>query len=404
MYVSKRSRLGIAAWCALAGSAHAAQWSVDGDFGNQFQYNDNISLRTNAPSSVFGYLMAPVLRAKRVSDVLNIELRGQGDIRRYDDPQWDCDNYSLGAENAYKDGRGTFRLNGGYRSTCSYSQQITDTGLLIPASQNTSYNIAPSWAWRLSSRDQVQVETSYSKSLYTGTASLGSGSGATFSNSETYAVNLGGSHDWTRSLSSNGGLYFSRNKYTGNTASTQDLVGFQVGGNYDISRKWGTSFGAGLRWVDTESGSATGAASGGKWVMGNVANVSIRYNDELTHFSVGYSNALVPSAIGETLELNSVFSNFQYEFLSNLSVVVASNYYTSKNAGGETRSFSRDYLSASAGLVWKFARNWDLQGRYTYQTQKFPVVNQSTDVGGTATSNAVMLFLNYNWDGIQISR
>jgi hypothetical protein len=81
-------------------------------------------------------------------------------------------------------------------------------------------------------------------------------------------------------------------------------------------------------------------------------------------------------------------------------VDIAAVYTTSKNLGNNSGagSFSRDYLSTSAGLIWQVAKDWNIQGRYIYQWQ------QGHQQNSTASSNSVMLFVNYLWDGLQIAR
>ena len=110
----------------------AAEWALKGSLGQQLQYNDNIALSTIRKDSVIGYLLTPSLQATRKTGVLDIGFQGQGDIRRYDDSRWDCDNYNLGLNNDYRTKRSVFGLSGGYSVSCSYSQQIRIQDYLCP--------------------------------------------------------------------------------------------------------------------------------------------------------------------------------------------------------------------------------------------------------------------------------
>ena len=102
---------------ALAGigfgkNVAAAEWEVKGDLGQQLEYNDNISLNTVRNDSVAGYILMPSVQASQKTGVLDIAFDGQGDIRRYDDSLWDCDNYRLRLNNEYRTRRNEFGLRG----------------------------------------------------------------------------------------------------------------------------------------------------------------------------------------------------------------------------------------------------------------------------------------------------
>lgn len=72
--------------------------------------------------------------------------------------------------------------------------------------------------------------------------------------------------------------------------------------------------------------------------------------------------------------------------------------------------FDRIYFSAAAGVSWEPNKNWLLKASYIYSWQDFQqdlnlqaFQNAQFSNVGTSDSNAVMLFLNYSWDGIRNS-
>jgi hypothetical protein len=399
----------------------AAEWALKGSLEQQLRYNDNISLSTIQKDSVVGYLLTPRLQATRKTEVLDIAFEGQGDIRRYDDSRWDCDNYNLGLNNDYRAKRSVFNLTGGYAVSCSYSQQITDTGLLAPNIQSKNYWLAPAWTWQWTSRDQLTLNTSYSKTSYSnlfgGVAASTGNDSLSFSGNDTYTVNLGGNHLWSRRLTLNGNLNFSNVQYTGLGASTQNLFGFQLGANYAINHYWTVSAGGGPLWVDGNRQGSDGLSSGqnSSLSLGSVANISLSYNDRFNQFSTGYSNSVNPSAIGQTLQTQSVFANYSYRLTQHLLLDLTSYYSLSQSIGGQsadnsTSQFNRRYFTAAAGIAWELAKNWQLKGSYVYRWQDFQQDNnvQNLNAGilntGTTNSNLVLLSLSYSWDGIRISR
>ncbi len=390
----------------------AAEWTLKGSLEQQLQYDDNISLNTIRKESVAGYLLKPNLQAARKTESLDVALEGQGDIRRYDDSRWDCNSYNLNSNNGYRAKRSVFSLSGGYSVSCSYSQQITDTGLLVPASQAENYRLSPSWTWQWTPLDQLTLSTSYSKTSYSNAlAGSASNIGTNFSGNDTYTVNLGGNHEWSRRLSLNEKLFFSNVQYTGSNASNQKLFGFQLGANYTIDRYWTVSAGGGPLWVDTQL-SSVGITSGqsSSISLGSVANINLSYSGKLTQFSTGFSNSVNPSAIGQTLQTSSTFANYSYHLTEHVLLDFSGSYSHSKSIGGQsyanlTNQFNRDYFTVSLGIAWELAKNWKLKGSYVYRWQDY---RQDTNLqnlnAGTSDSNAVMLSLSYSWDGIQVSR
>jgi len=412
MYRNRSIALLVLACIIFGKDAVAAEWALKGSLGQQLQYDDNIVLSAIRKESVAGYLLTPNLQATRKTGSLDIALEGQGDIRRYDDSRWDCDNYHLGSNNDYRTKRSVFSLKGGYSVNCSYSQQIEDTGIILPNSQSVNYQLAPSWTWQWTSRDQLALNTSYSKTSFSNPQNgVTSNTGNVFSGNDTYTVNLGGNHEWSRRLSLNGNLNFSNVQFTGSNASTQNQFGFQLGASYKINRLWSVSAGGGPVWVDTRQ-SSDGVTSGQSTSLslGNVANINLSYSNQLTQFSTGFSNSVNPSAIGQTLQTSSAFANYSYHLTRRLLLDLTSSYSRSESIGGQSSNnsisqFNRNYFTVAPGIAWELAKNWQLKGSYVYRWQDFQQDNILRNLNaGTSESNAVMFSLGYSWDGIRVSR
>jgi hypothetical protein len=402
--------------CAgLVQDATAVEWALTGSLEQQLVYNDNISLNPVLPDSVVGYLLTPELQVSRKTEVLDITLNGQADIRRYDDSRWNCDNYNFGMGNAYRTGRSVFGLRGAYAVSCAYSQQITDTGVLLPNNESENYQIVPSWVWQWTPRDQLILDASYSSTRYTGPGAISSSTdnrSLSFNGSDAYSVNLGANHDWSRLLKLNAKLFFSNIRYTGSNASTQNLFGFQVGADYVIDHSWSIRASGGPRWVN-EAGDSSNSVSSGQnnsLTLGSVANISLNYDGQFTRFSGGYSNTFYPSALGQTLQTHSIFLNYAYELTQFVVLDISGNFSQSEPIGGETTDsrtaqFDRTYFTVAAGIAWNVAKNWQLKGSYIYTRQDY---QQNTTLSnlmtGVSDSNLLMIVLTYSWPGIHASR
>jgi hypothetical protein len=388
----------------------AAEWALKGSLDQGLQYNDNIAFSAIRKNSVVGYLLTPILEATRKTEVLDIGFKGQGNIRRYDDSRWDCNNYNLGLNNEYRTERSVFSLNGRYGVSCSYTQQIEDTGLLVPSTQSTNYKVAPSWTWQWTSLDQLVLNPSYSKTSYSNSPSnFVSNPNLSFRGNETYSVNLGGNHKWSRRLTLNEKLLFSNIQYTGSDTSTQNLFGFRLGADYEIDPNWAVSASGGPMWVDTQLGSdGITTRQNPPLSVGSVAAIHLKYDDELTQFSTGFTNSINPSAIGQTLQTSSIFANYSYRLTRHLLLGITSNYSRSKSIGQSsdtlTNQFHRNYYTVAPGVTWDLAKSWQLKGSYVYKWQNYQQDNNFQNLNkGTSDSNVVMLSLDYSWDGIRNS-
>jgi hypothetical protein len=394
----------------------AAEWAVKGSLDQQLQYNDNFALSTVRKESVAGYLLTPSLQATGKTEVLDVAFDGRGDIRRYDDSHWDCDNYNLGMNNSYRSRRSLFGLSGGYGVSCSYSQQITDTGLILPNSQSINYRLAPSWTWQWTTRDQLLLGATYSKTSFSNSqgsvVSNVGGSSFGFIGNDTYSVNLGVNHEWDRYLTLNGKVNFSNIQYTGATTSTQNLFGFQLGANYLVNRNWTVGGGGGPVWVDSQqSSNGVSPGTGSSLSLGSTANINLSYSEQSTKFSTGFSNAINPSVIGQTLQTQSVFANYSYQLARSILFDLSGSFSRSQSIGSQASGnnsagqFNRTYYTVTPGIAWDFEKNWRLKGSYVYRRQTYQQDNNLQILNvGTSDSNMMMISLNYTWDGIRQSR
>ena len=402
-------------WLALAclglgKAAMASEWGeLKASVMQQVLYNDNIQLNATQKQPVFGYILNPSVRASHTTETFDIGLNAQGNIRRYDSSIWDCENYTIGLNSKYKTRRSVFALTGTQGISCAYAQQAQQTGVVIPGAQATSYNVAPSWTWQWTPRSQVSLGAAYTKRSYGGssassTVGTGSTSPTGYSNYDSYTVNLGMNHAWSQRLGLNGGVYFMNSQYAGATGSTQTLYGFQVGGQYMISQNWVANLDGGLRMADIQRNTVVGALStANSSSLGTSANVSVSYNDRLNRFSTGYSNAAMPSSIGQTLQNHTLYANYSYQLAPHLSWNTGGSFLHSQPISSQSAialanastAYGRDYFTATTALAWEFARDWKLSGSYAYRWQKLKQQANAAD------SNAVMLTLNYAWDGIE---
>ncbi len=397
----------------LAPIAVADEWKVTGALDQSVEYDDNIDMRVDA-TPAFGYLLRPSFSANWNTAIMNIGISGAGDIRRYDDKRWDCETFSVGYDQQYQQRLNVFSLAADYSQSCSYLDQASDTGVLVPNNQTETYNIAPAWNWQWSPLDQFTFSPSYSKLDYldsgTGTDNNTGTTSSGFQGYETYSLNLSENHLWTRRLSSTISLFFSRTEFgDSDNSSEQNVFGFQVSSQYAITRMWSINVGGGLNWVERPPNSGSIDNSDDSLQRTEVINLALSYEGRRMDYSLGYSRTLSPSSIGQIVEYNSVNMNYSYQISREFTFNIDGSISLNKSVGdSEFQSVSdRTYYNASIGLVWDFAREWQLSTSYRYRRQEYNNDDEgqvNNELASTSDSNALMITLNYNWDGLRVFR
>jgi len=258
MYSKGCAFFAIMVWLVLAPMAVADEFKISGALKQSIEYDDNISLQEDKVA-VSGYLMKPSFNVNWNTSSTQVSLSANGDIRRYDVKDWDCETFSLASSQQYTYHTHVFSFASSYAKSCSYSDQTSDTGVLQTDNESQTYSLSPTWSWQWSSLDQLSINSSYSKMSYINTES-GSGSDSNnvnFQGNESYSINLSENHMWTRRLSSSISSFFSSTIFgdSGET-SNQQSFGFQASNSYSITRMWSVNIGGGMQWVEQPSGSS----------------------------------------------------------------------------------------------------------------------------------------------------
>lgn len=381
----------------------AAELKVAGALDQGIEYDDNISLRPD-PAPALGYLLRPSFRADWKTAVLEAGISARGDIRRYDDQRWNCDNVTLGFDHRHVRKRSVFSIAGSYGQSCSYAQQTSDTGVLLPNNQSDSKTLTPNWAWQMTRRDTFSLSPNYSQTTYSSSVAGPDGeSVVNLRNNQSIGVNLSEEHQWSRRLTSTASLFFSHSQFAGSSSATsagtssQNVFGFQLGGRYVLSHNWSINAGGGGRWVQSPW-------RGAGLSFGETFNAAVDYKGRIDNYSLTLSRSVSPSAFGQIQDVKTFSIRYGYELSRELSLSVNGSY-SENQAVGQSISLlgqKRNYYNAGAELAWRLARDWRLTASYRYRMQEYAVTGDlqaNPMLASARDSNAIMLHLNYNWDG-----
>jgi hypothetical protein len=379
----------------------AAEWSLKGNVKQSLGYDDNVRMLTTNPEGSFKYMIVPVLTFARRTDNTEIKANASYGTQVYTDiPGFnqDIQNYSI--QGTYNADRFIWGLSSSYSITPSRNTATQDSGDFNNNSDRTTWTVSPSVSYRIDELNSLILTPSYSETTFTG----GSNSTNTnFSNYTSINVNLGWKRLWTERYKSTVSAFYTNYQPSqasstigNNTQSQFDSVGLNFSNNYDLSENWQLMGTIGGRHTESTRNGISNTS------LGFLADAGINYIGENFGSGIHFSRSLQPSNQGQLQEQTSASLNFNYKILERLSASFTTSWQESTLVS-TTNSPTRTNIVLEPVIRWQLAPEWTLSGSYRYRTQDRGVqINNTGDI--TAESNLFQISINYNWQGLSLSR
>ena len=164
--------LGILAAAASAEGAAAQEWKLDTNLSQRFVYSDNLLLGRQNEIETFGSVTTPALRLERNSPTLNLSLDGAFDFARYfDAPGFNSEDQRLrfNASQTLSE-RASWGLSSRFVHDTLLRSENNENGRFVEdPTELISWDVRPSWTYRLSPVDQLSLSGSYLSNTYDGT-------------------------------------------------------------------------------------------------------------------------------------------------------------------------------------------------------------------------------------------
>jgi len=369
-------------------NGNAAEWSLTSSLISSLEYDDNIFMREDKKGD-YHASVAPALVVSRKQDDSTLSLRAGYVLDRYEaSNNLDADNLFWRLNSQYQTERSQWQLGLRYAENTTRNEAADDTGDFETNAIVTRKSIEPSYSVELSDQDSLSLSASYSERGY---------STEEFSDRKTTSL----SSSWRRQFTErfNGGLSvsFSNIESNGVFQVTDDQY-YDVGlsGEYELSEVLNINGSAGLRQLNGKQVDFTGAATEGK-SNGELLELNISYNEELNSVDVGLSRELSPSSTGDINEVDRVSLILSRDLSEQLTASLHASYQVTRVASTDDSS-ERKNVSLSSSVNWKFSQEAELSLSYNYRQQQVTTLNTN------ANSNGIMLQLNYNWEGVRVSR
>ena len=380
--------------CMFPSLSYSAAWTLAGTVDQSLGYDTNVRMRGDQQGS-FEYKITPVLTFSRKTETTEIQADASYGTQVYTDiVGLDQDNQKYGISGLYRMERFVWGLSGGYSVTPTRNTAINDSGDFNASSENTTWSVSPSLTYKASERDSLVLSPSYSESSFTGADA------ATFRNRNNININLGWQHAWTERYSTTSSVFYStsdsqRGSTAAETQTSFDSVGINLSNTYKLSEQWNLNGTIGIRHTESEIDFLKSSS------FGFLAGSSIDYKGENFSSGVNFNRSLVPSNQGQLQEQTGVGLNLSYKFAEHLSAGFNTSYQESTRIN-EIDQSTRTNITVQPSVHWHIAPEWTLTGSYRYRSQEGTV--STTRPTGSVDSNLFMLSINYNWQGLNISR
>jgi predicted porin len=267
-----------------------------------------------------------------------------------------------------------------------------DTGDFSNVSTVTTKSIRPSFSYNLTELDRLITGFGYTERKFDNSGS----STNDLSDNEIIDVSVAWQHSFSERLT--GGLSALFMNYEAETdAFTNEFDSYALSATstYALSELWQLGGELGLRYLDSELTPNIGPSIS-ETSTGETYAFSASRKDELSELQLTATRALLPSSRGEVNEQDAYHVSYTRNLTERLAASIYANYRKFESVD-ETFATDTEYTELSPNLRWSLAQNLALVFAYKYRSVK-------RSDSGDADSNAVLVTLDYNWDGIRFSR
>ena len=376
--------------CLFAASnIYAAEWTLSGSANPSLAYDDNIFMRDGDVIGDYHAKITPTLQLAHTLENAETSLRVGYAMDRYEaSRQLNTDNPFWNLNTTYQSARSHWGLGLNYTESTSRDDAADDTGNFETNSIVITESISPSYRYQLTERDVISVNGSYSTKEYSTTD---------FSNSRSRSVSSNWQHQFTERFNGGISLSASNNKSTGIANTTDDnTYNLSLTTKYNMSEIWAINGSAGYRLLDSQQTSPFGVTVENK-DTGTSLDLNIAYKGDVTTASFSLSRSIYPSSTGDVNEQDKISLSWSRNLTETLAASINGSVQTTSSVS-DNSSDKRDNINVSPSINWVFSPDASVSLSYTYRQQK------ESEAGTNASSQAVMLTINYDWDGFRASR
>ncbi len=380
-----------------SGSAGAAEWSVKGTVDQFLGYDTNVRMQNNAQGSFF-YKIIPVLTLSHKTDVSEVRASALYGTQVYTDfPGFnqDIQNYDLAGN--YKTERFDWGLALNHSITPTRNTALQNSGNFAVNAASTTQSVSPTITYHLSEIDNLTLAPSYSVTTFS------NGGSGVFRNYNNLNINLAWQRTWTERYTTALSFFYAnldskQGSVADPTSFSFDSYGVNLTNNFALTERWKLAGTVGIRKTDSTNDQGNSSS------IGFLADFGADYTLDNFTSGIHFSRSLTPSNFGRLQEQTDAGWNLSYKLAEKLTSSF-SIYYLDTTQVNVANQNARQNIVIQPSVNWNFAPEWTLTGSYRYRTQ-----DRTQDILGNTIDNKsveshlIMLTLNYNWQGFNLSK
>jgi len=371
----------------LMSAVQAAEWAITANVDPSTEYDDNVFMSEEEQDSVH-FSVSPTVVVSHALENAETSVSLGYKIDRYTSlSDLDTDNPFARFDTTYQTERSQWGLAASYVESPSRTDAANDTGDFTTQSIITTKTVSPSYRYQLSERDNISVSASYSERKYSTTD---------FGDNETKSLTTAWQRQYTERLS--GGISATVSNYQSESltsSSENDNYNLSLTATYQWSETWQINGRVGARYLKSEQTNSLGVKESNS-SAGSSFNFTASRQGEIDSLTIGVSRELSPSSSGDVNEQTGLNITWSRDLSETLTANISGRYQETTSADDDGND-KRENINFSPSLRWQLERNMGLNLSYNYRQQKR---SDQDDVD----SNALMLTLNYDWDGLRASR
>lgn len=372
---------------------YAAQWAIKASVNQETAYDDNVRLTTVRQGSM-SIKIKPILSLTHSTDYSEIKATANYGMQYFTNSSGlnkPSQHYALSSY--FRTSRFKLGLAGSYTSQPSYYTASIYTGNFTSNAIQSTLTVSPTISYQLTEADSFSLSSSYINTSYSNN-SYNQSQNTNPSNYQAKNLGIGWQRQWTERYSSTLNLFYTNYNTQGNGyPNSSNSYGTNISLKYLLSEKWTTNASIGGRL--TNSDNSTGIGNIKTTSSGFLFNMESSYSGKGFVSRASFNRSLMPSS-GQLSIQNTINFELEHKLSERLNIAINGIYLQSTTTNNNS---NRSYIGIQPSISWEFSRYILLSCNYRYRYQL-----NSTIADQTGYSNMLMLSINYNWQGLNVSR
>jgi len=377
-----------AAIIALAFSSapsQADQWFLQARGSVSGAYDDNMRLTDKNEKEALGVIVRPELDVHGRGQNWDLNLTNFAAFERYDDSDFDSDNFGINLDSVYRTQLQEFGLDGLVSRETTLATEQFDTGDLADKGIKYTYVAAPYWKYQFTERQSIRLGANVTIADYTKTNR--------FDDYQTYGGGIRWGYQLTEQDEVTTSFIYSHNNSDDDENSKSDFYGVGLGWRREVSDRLDWFFEAGPRYFDSEQDRINGAnqkETDHDSSFGYFLNSELRYKvSELTDVSFKAERAVLGSGGGGATQRNRLRLNANYRFQPRWRASLTSGFTLNQDPNDDNDQRDRNFFTISPRIAYDLTPDWSIWSSYRFRTDN----EKGSD---RAYSNGVFVGVTYS--------